>query len=201
MRTQAYLILRRESGLPFWKRATSSSSFDLFTPISESAWSNHRSSTFYDVGLASYLIGIESAKQVFTHPLRGALFENVVVAEALKHRFNRGLQPNLSFFRDAKGLECDLLYQTGQGIGAIEIKAGSTVSSDHFRSINRVADLIPEISAKALVYGGTTRQSRNECEVVPLAELGGMLARTEIDRELAVFMREKTGPIPATIRM
>ena len=151
---------------------------------------------FYDVGLASYLIGIESAKQVFTHPLRGALFENVVVAEALKHRFNRGLQPNLSFFRDAKGLECDLLYQTGQGIGAIEIKAGSTVSSDHFRSINRVADLIPEISAKALVYGGTTRQSRNECEVVPLAELGGMLARTEIDRELAVFMREKTGPIP-----
>ena len=51
---------------------------------------------FYDVGLASYLLGIESPAQVATHPLRGALFENVVVGEALKHRFNRGLQPNLS---------------------------------------------------------------------------------------------------------
>ena len=38
---------------------------------------------FYDVGLASYLIGIENANQVVTHPLRGALFENLVVAETL----------------------------------------------------------------------------------------------------------------------
>ena len=65
---------------------------------------------FYDVGLASYLIGIENAKQIATHPLRGPLFENVVVIEALKHRFNRGNQPNLSFFRNERGLECDLLY-------------------------------------------------------------------------------------------
>ena len=65
---------------------------------------------FYDVGLASYLIGIEHAAQIATHPLRGALFENAVVAEALKHRFNRGQPSNLSFFRDARGLECDLLY-------------------------------------------------------------------------------------------
>ena len=79
---------------------------------------------FYDVGLASYLIGIEYA----THPLRGALFENAVVVEALKHGFNRGHQPNLSFFRDARGLECDLFYETGRGIGAIEIK-GSTCPS------------------------------------------------------------------------
>ena len=73
---------------------------------------------FYDVGLASYLIGIENAGQVTTHPLRGALFENVVVAEALKHRFNRGRQSNLSFFRDSRGLECDLFRETGRGIVA-----------------------------------------------------------------------------------
>ena len=130
---------------------------------------------FYDVGLASYLIGIENAGQVVTHPLRGALFENAVVAEALKHRFNRGLQANLSFFRDARGLECDLFYETGRGIGAIEVKAGSTVSSDYFRSINRVADLIPGVLAKAVVYGGAERQSRSDCEVVPLSGLEGVL--------------------------
>ena len=134
---------------------------------------------FYDVGLASYLIGIENASQVVTHPLRGPLFENAVVAEVLKHRFNRGLNPNLSFFRDSRGLECDLFYETGRGIGAIEIKAGSTVNSDYFRSLNRVAELVPGVSEKAVVYGGTERQSRSDCEVVPLSGLGEVLARFE----------------------
>ncbi|MCE2459015.1 MAG: DUF4143 domain-containing protein, partial [Dehalococcoidia bacterium] len=97
---------------------------------------------FYDVGLASYLLGIENAEQVTTHPLRGALFENMVVAETLKYRFNRGRQPNLSFFRDSRGLECDLLYETGHGIHAIEVKSGATVSSDYFRSLNRVAEFV-----------------------------------------------------------
>ena len=140
---------------------------------------------FYDVGLASYLIGIENAKQVVTHPLRGALFENLVVAEALKRRFNRGRQSNLSFFRDSRGLECDLLYQTGLGIGAIEIKSGSTVASDYFHSLNRVAELIPGVSTKAVVYGGAERQSRSDCEVVPLAGLAGVLERFEADQDVA----------------
>ena len=124
---------------------------------------------FHDVGLASYLLGIEGPQQVATHPLRGALFENVVVTEALKHGFNRGRQPNLSFFRDSRGLECDLFYETGQGISAIEAKSGSTVASDYFTSINRVAELVPAVSAKTVVYGGMARQSRSDCEVVPLA--------------------------------
>ena len=97
---------------------------------------------FCDVGLAAYLIGIENADQLSTHPLRGALFENMVIAEALKHRFNRGNQANLSFFRDAKGLECDLLYPTDRGIAAFEVKSGSTISSDYFRSLHRVAEVL-----------------------------------------------------------
>ena len=151
---------------------------------------------FYDVGLASYLIGIESARQIATHPLRGALFENAVVAEVLKHRFNQGQQPNLSFFRDARGLECDLLYETGHGIGAIEIKSGSTVASDYFHSLSRVAELIPEIFAKAVVYGGTARQSRSDCEVVPLGDLGGLLERFEVDQEIAAFVKGRKAPEP-----
>ncbi len=130
---------------------------------------------FHDVGLASYLLGIESPRQAATHPLRGPLFENLVVAEALKHRFNRGLQPNLSFFRDSKGLECDLLYETGRGISAIEIKAGATVASDYFASINRVAELVPAVASKTVIYGGADRQSRSDCQVLPPDEFAGSL--------------------------
>lgn len=118
-------------------------------------------------------------EQVITHPLRGALFENMVVAETLKYRFNRGRQPNLSFFRDSRGLQCDILYETGHGIHAIEVKSGATVSSDYFGSINRVAELVPNISAKTVVYGGDARQTRSDCEVAPASELAGALQRFE----------------------
>ena len=151
---------------------------------------------FYDVGLASYLMGIEHADQVATHPLRGSLFENVVVAESLKHRLNRGRQFNLSFFRDARGLECDLLYETGRGIAAIEAKSGSTIASDYFTSLDRVAELIPAITAKAVVYAGATRQSRSDCEVIPLGELGGMLERLEVSQEAEAFIRDRVAPAP-----
>lgn len=151
---------------------------------------------FYDVGLASHLIGIENAQQMGTHPLRGPLFENAVVVEALKHGFNRGHQPNLFFFRDARGLECDLFYETGRGISAIEIKSGATVASDYFHSLDRVAELVPEVNLKALVYGGVERQSRSDCEVVPVAEFGGVLQRFEVEQELATFVPGKKGPGP-----
>lgn len=45
---------------------------------------------FYDVGLASYLLGLENEKQVMRDPLRGSLFENMVLMEILKYRYNRG---------------------------------------------------------------------------------------------------------------
>ena len=134
---------------------------------------------FYDVGLASYLIGIEHADQVVTHPLRGPLFENLVVAETLKYRFNRGLQPNLSFFRDSRGLECDLFYETGRGIGAIEIKSGATIASDYFTSLHRVAALIPDISTKTVIYGGATPQSRTDAKAVPLQGMRDVLDKSE----------------------
>ena len=130
---------------------------------------------FYDVGLASYLIGIQNADQIATHPLRGPLFENLVVAETLKHRFNRGRQANLTFFRDSQGLECDLLYETGLGYGAIEIKSGKTISSDYFEGLNRVAELLPEINAKAVIYGGARNQSRSYAEVATLNGLSKVL--------------------------
>ena len=151
---------------------------------------------FYDVGLASHLIGIEHAGQIATHPLRGALFENMVVVEALKHRFNLGRPFNLSFFRDSRGLECDLLFETGRGVCAIEIKSGATIASDYFDSLSRVGESVPQVSAKLVVYGGTLRQSRSVGEVVPFGELRDVLERFEIDQEIADFVKDKLGPAP-----
>ena len=151
---------------------------------------------FYDVGLASYLIGIEDARQVTTHPLRGSLFENVVVIEALKHRLNRGHQPNLWFFRDSSGLECDLLLEAGRGMAAIEAKSGSTVSGDFFTPLNKVAELVPNIVSRTVVYGGTARQERSDGAAVPLADLGSVIDRLDIDQEISDFISQRASAAP-----
>ncbi len=151
---------------------------------------------FYDVGLASYLIGIEHPGQITNHPLRGALFENMVIVEALKFSFNRGHAPNLSFFRDSRGLECDLLMETGHGTAAIEIKSGATITSDTFGALGQVGDLVPNVSMKAVVHGGTDRQSRSAGEALPFADFEGLLDRFEVERRVATLVRERIGPAP-----
>ena len=154
---------------------------------------------FYDVGLASFLIGIENAKQVATHPLRGPLFENAAVMEALKHRFNRGRQPLLWFFRDSSGLECDVLCETGQGFAALECKSGSTVSSDHFKALHRVAGIVPRVVSKTVVYGGAARQQRTGAAAVPLAEMGGVLDLLDTDHDVSEFISRRAGPEPSQL--
>ena len=153
---------------------------------------------FYDVGLASYLLGIEHPEQIANHPLRGALFENMVIVEALKFGFNRGRSPRLSFFRDSRGLECDLLMETGHGTAAIEIKSGATITSDAFGALGRVGELIPNVSMKAVVYAGTERQSRSAGEAVPFSEFEGLLDRFEVEHRVAKLVRERVGAPPVT---
>ena len=69
---------------------------------------------FTEVGLASYLLGLETTQQVSRDPLRGNLFENLVVADILKSRLNSGKEPNLFYLRTEKGFEVDLIMREGR---------------------------------------------------------------------------------------
>ena len=131
---------------------------------------------FHDVGLASYLIGINNADQIAAHPLRGPLFENAAIVEAVKHRLNSADRlANLTFFRDRRGLEVDLLYPTPQGLAAIEIKSGATIASDWFGPTRRLAESLPEVTTHAVVYGGDEPQTRSNATAVPLTGFADLL--------------------------
>ena len=134
---------------------------------------------FYDVGLASYLINIENEKQISRDPLRGHLFENMVVADALKNRFNQGRKSNLYFYRDSKGNEVDLLIHNGPDLFPIEIKSGMTITKDYFKGLNHFTKLfeahIPHGSG--LVYGGNEIQQRSDVTIVPINRLSALFSR------------------------
>ncbi|MFT3817106.1 MAG: ATP-binding protein [Rubrivivax sp.] len=127
---------------------------------------------FCDVGLACWLIGVREEGQLAAHPLRGALFENLVVMEFVKHALHQGQPVALHFFRDAQGLEADLVVEQGMlpgQIGLVEIKSGRTVHAQALEGLARVADLLgPRVQRRMLVHDGDEVQQRSAAEVVGL---------------------------------
>ena len=126
---------------------------------------------FYDVGLACWLLGIKTVEQLQHHPLRGALFENLVVLEVLKSLRHQGLRDPLYFFRDSNGLEIDLLLDHADGLQLVEIKASQTVSAPLFKNLRTVSTLLGDrVRSQHLIYGGAERQDRTGVEVLPYGQ-------------------------------
>lgn len=110
---------------------------------------------FYDTGLACSLLGMHDSNQLETHYLKGALFENLIISEYLKSRFNAGLSNNAFFWRDSIGNEIDLLIEKPEQTIPIEIKSSKTLNSSFYtglRYYNKLSDQDP--SKGILFYGG-----------------------------------------------
>lgn len=110
---------------------------------------------FYDTGLATSLLRIEKADQLTSHFMVGALFENMIIVELLKHRYNQGKQSNLFFWRDSKGKEIDCLLEDANRLTPIEIKSGRTFNLDFLSNLNYwngISQNSPENTF--VVYGG-----------------------------------------------
>jgi predicted AAA+ superfamily ATPase len=128
---------------------------------------------FYDTGLACSLLGIENARQLQTHYLRGELFENWVIGEFLKQNYVAGKEPNIYFWRDSNGVEVDLLIERAAAITAVEIKSGSTMNSDYFKglkALQRLSVVSPENSLVA--YGGDRNFQTAQGKFVSWKEFG-----------------------------
>ncbi len=109
---------------------------------------------FYDVGLVCYLLGIENAKQLAHHPLRGAIFENMVVCEFLKDCYNHVRKNNLFFYRD-KSHEVDLIQEDAQGVRAYEIKSAERFHPDFNKALKYLQSLLgSDLTFSQVVYAG-----------------------------------------------
>ena len=141
---------------------------------------------FYDVGLAGHLLGLENEVHVRRDPLRGNLFENMVVMEAMKYRLHRGRRANLHFYRDSNGNEVDLLLTLGPDLYPVEIKSGMTVNRDFFRGLDYFGGIFPLPLGRALVYGGDEVQQRTGAAVCPATRFHTLLASLEQREEQGV---------------
>ncbi len=110
---------------------------------------------FCDVGLVAFLLGIETVEQMARDPLRGNLFENLVVNELMKARFNQGLDPRLYFYQVTGRSEVDLIYQRGHHLIPVEIKSSRTYNSSLIAGIKNFTKMVPQRAIDPhLVYSG-----------------------------------------------
>src|SRR5690606_18912849 len=110
---------------------------------------------FYDTGLICFLLGIENEKQLETHPLRGAIFENLVVLEFLKDRYNQGKLPNLFFYRDKSQIEVYLKEEKGAELYAYEIKSAKAFTKSFVKSLDYFRKIVgTNVVSTQVIYDG-----------------------------------------------
>ncbi len=110
---------------------------------------------FYDTGLLCFLLGIENPQQLVSHPLKGAIFENMAVVELLKKRFNQGKLSNLYFYRENSGREVDIIREEGDKLDAFEVKSSQTFNKAFMKNLTYLRELMGEkIRNTCVVYNG-----------------------------------------------
>ncbi len=86
---------------------------------------------FMDTGLVCHLTRWTTPEQLRLGAAAGHVFETFVVSEVLKSHMNAGKNlRDITFYRDAKKREIDLLVQDGHTLHPIEVKMAATVGRD-----------------------------------------------------------------------
>ncbi len=108
---------------------------------------------FTDTGLVCSLLGIRKEEELQNSHFRGALFENLVVGEILKQKYNSGSSSQVYYWRDNKGVEIDLVIDSGSKLYPIEIKSSQTSQDQHFKSL-RLWNKYSDTEGGTVLYDG-----------------------------------------------
>lgn len=128
---------------------------------------------FWDTGLASTLLNIRNTDQLNQHPLKGALFENLIIADLAKQAFHHGEDPSLYFWRDNTGHEVDLLWDKGSELIPIEIKSGKTIREDWTSTLDFWCKLSATPSNHSyVIHAGEDTQKRTETQFISWKKWG-----------------------------
>lgn len=112
---------------------------------------------FYDTGLVCYLLGLKSAQDVHNSFMRGALFENMVVADMMKNRYNEGRSTvDLYFYRDKSQKEVDVVEETTfPKVRIYEIKSSANFKADYFKNMDYFRKIYGDaVESSTVIYDG-----------------------------------------------
>ncbi|GHV20962.1 ATPase [Planctomycetales bacterium] len=128
---------------------------------------------FYDTALVCFLLGLENAEQLPTHPLYGAIFENYAVLELLKARLNAGKTPNLFFYRDQAQHEVDVVQEFGAGYRAYEIKSATAFHTSFTKNLDYLKKLLGDrLLSTKVIFDGAVELNAKENGALNFRSIG-----------------------------
>lgn len=121
---------------------------------------------FFDTGLLCHLLGLQHEDKLRASDKYGNIFENFIIAEKVKYKAHRQMDPDMFFFRDSNGLEVDLLeIKENDEVEMSEIKSGKTFKSEFLISMKKLKALDSALKMN-LVYNGSESVTLAEYRVM-----------------------------------
>lgn len=131
---------------------------------------------FYDVGLVCRLLDLQNPQELHTHPMRGALVENLVINDIAKYYLNQGQKPQLYFWRDVQGHEIDcIIEKTYDQAIAVEIKASMTIVPRFYKEIVDWNEISGQKDTGYIVYAGQQILAGSQASIIPWNKVSNML--------------------------
>jgi len=106
---------------------------------------------FYDTGIVSYFTGIRNQELFENGPMKGAIFENYIIAEIVKKERHIKSHADFYYYRTSKGNEVDLIIDRKTQHEFIEIKCNATFNP---KMIKQVDELLSKNDKGILLYQG-----------------------------------------------
>lgn len=112
---------------------------------------------FTDPGLATYLLGINSAETILSGPYLGPLFETLVVTDFWKRFLHHGQQPSMYYLRTEDKLELDLVIEVENKLNLIEIKSAATIKPEHASPLVRIKRDLKDKVGESLIISNSVK--------------------------------------------
>lgn len=121
---------------------------------------------FFDTGLVCNLLKISNYEQLFNEKLRGSLFENLVIIEKLKDKYNTGSLSEFYYYRTSNGVEVDLIEEKAGCVSAFEIKSSFTFNSEYLKGLLAFKKDYDDILASlSVIYTGDWEGAVKDCNI------------------------------------
>lgn len=106
---------------------------------------------FMDTGLACYLAGWNSARDLQLSSSAGHYLESYIISEIVKSYNARGIRANISYYRDKDGKEIDLIFYKNNKLYPFEIKKTASPNSDMIRNFKELQKTKKEIGTGGII--------------------------------------------------
>ena len=127
---------------------------------------------FMDTGLAAYLAGYTSARELQLGYSSGHYLETFIVSEIIKAYNARGITPNLYYYRDKEKNEIDLIFYKNNKLYPLEIKKTAIPKKEMIKNFSKLEKTKKEIGTGGIIcfYDTLTKLDENNY-IIPVSNV------------------------------